>query len=109
PARTRPAPAIASPYMTAAEAAAPGVPSTGQNSGVTPRRLTPAECAERARSSVSLVYAWCRAGVLTHYRLGRPGKRGRIVIDEQDFEAFLATMKQTEPPADDDGELKWIK
>ena len=42
--------------------------------------LTPADCAERARVSLSLVCAWCHSGKLAHYRMGRQGKRGRIVL-----------------------------
>jgi hypothetical protein len=43
--------------------------------------------------SESLVYLWIEQRELPHYRLGRKGKRGRIVIDETDFLAFLASRK----------------
>jgi excisionase family DNA binding protein len=69
-------------------------------------RLTPKQAAERANVSVSLIYAWCNTGALPHYRLGRPGKRGKIVIDEADFERFLATLKVS---AQEEEEYTYLK
>jgi len=43
--------------------------------------------------SVSLIYLWIEEKELPHYRLGGKGRRGRIVIDEDDFAAFLASRK----------------
>jgi excisionase family DNA binding protein len=57
-------------------------------------KLTPKQAAEKAVVSVSLIYQLCKDGVLVHYRLGRPGKRGRIRIEESDLEAFLETCKK---------------
>src|SRR5205823_919053 len=51
--------------------------------------LNPKQIAASAGVSVQLVYAWCAAGVLKHFRLGTPGRRGKIVIDERDWVAFL--------------------
>lgn len=63
-------------------------------------KLTPKQAAERAVVSLSLVYQWCQDGVLVHYRLGRPGKRGRIRIEETDLTVFLETCrKEAGPPA----------
>jgi excisionase family DNA binding protein len=59
-------------------------------------KLTPKQAAERAVVSVSLIYQWCQDGVLVHYRFGRPGKRGRIRIEDTDLEAFLVTCKKEE-------------
>jgi excisionase family DNA binding protein len=56
--------------------------------------LTVKLAAERAGVSESLVYEWCAEGVLPHYRFGRKGRRGRILIDETEFEAFLAGCRQ---------------
>ena len=56
--------------------------------------LTPKQVAERLGVSDSLVYGWCAAGTLPHYRFGGTGKRGRIMIDEKDCEAFLAACRQ---------------
>src|SRR5688572_1247716 len=73
-------------------------------------RLTPAECAERARVSVSLIYAWCRRGALAHYRLGQEEKRGKIVINKDDFDAFLEKLKVSGPPQEDKEEdLTFLK
>lgn len=56
--------------------------------------LTPKEAAQRARVSSNLVYSWCSAGLLPHLRLGSPGRRGKILIEESDLEAFLAAHKR---------------
>jgi excisionase family DNA binding protein len=66
--------------------------------------LTPAEIAERYRISASLVYAWCAEGSLPHARLGKNGRRGKIVIEKSDLEAFLAERRvegrqEIPPPA----------
>ncbi len=60
--------------------------------------LTIKQAAARAGVSSSLVYAWCAAGILPHYRFGRKGRRGRILIDETEFKAFLATCRQEGRP-----------
>lgn len=57
-------------------------------------KLTPKQAAARAVVSISLIYQWCQDGVLVHYRFGRPGKRGRIRIEESDLLAFLETCKK---------------
>ncbi|MBL8795248.1 MAG: helix-turn-helix domain-containing protein [Planctomycetia bacterium] len=41
----------------------------------------------------STVYLWVEQRQLPHYRLGGKGRRGRIVVDEADFAAFLASRK----------------
>jgi hypothetical protein len=59
--------------------------------------------ATRAGVSPALVYAWVTAGLLSHCRLGMPGRRGCIRIAEADLEAFLQAQKRegrpVEPPA----------
>ena len=73
-------------------------------------KLTPQQAADQAVVSLSLIYQWCREGVLVHYRVGRPGKRGSIRIEESDLETFLATCKKEgEPPAEAPIRLKHIK
>jgi len=52
--------------------------------------MTVRQAAERAQVSASLVYEWCKTGVLKHARYGRPGRRGTIRIGEEDLTAFLA-------------------
>ena len=66
------------------------------------------QAARRACVSESLIYAWCASGSLKHYRLGREGKRGKILIEEEDFAAFLQAMKVCEGPQEDEGDLKWL-
>lgn len=52
-------------------------------------RLTVQQAATRAGVCVNLVYNWCQSRRLAHYRLGGEGRRGRILIDDSDLEAFL--------------------
>ncbi|HLN26917.1 MAG TPA: helix-turn-helix domain-containing protein [Gemmataceae bacterium] len=57
--------------------------------------LTPKQAAARIGVSDSLIYEWCSNGALPHYRFGRNvGKRGKILIEETEFEAFLARCRQ---------------
>jgi excisionase family DNA binding protein len=56
--------------------------------------LTVKQAAERVGISESLIYEWCAEGVLPHYRFGRKGRRGRILIDETEFAGFLAGCRQ---------------
>lgn len=72
-------------------------------------KLTPQQAAARAVVSLSLIYQWCQDGVLVHYRLGRPGKRGRIRIEESDLEAFLVTCKKESGQAAAPLRLKHIR
>jgi excisionase family DNA binding protein len=51
--------------------------------------LTVAQAADRARVSGSLVYEWCASKRLAHFRFGKPGRRGRILIEESDLTAFI--------------------
>jgi excisionase family DNA binding protein len=55
------------------------------------------QAAARLGVSPSLVYAWVESGVLSHYRLGRQGRRGCIRIAETDLDAFLASRKVESP------------
>ena len=60
--------------------------------------LTVKQTSERLGISESLVYEWCAEGVLPHYRFGRKGRRGKILIDETEFAAFLAACRQEVQP-----------
>jgi len=55
--------------------------------------LTPKQVAEQLGVSDSLVYEWCAEGLLPHYRVGRKGKRGKVLIQQADLYAFLASGK----------------
>ncbi len=55
--------------------------------------LTPKQVAEKLGVSDSLVYEWCAEGLLPHYRVGRKGKRGKVLIEQADLDAFLAAHR----------------
>jgi excisionase family DNA binding protein len=61
--------------------------------------LSVKDAAERAGVSRSLIYAWCRTGVLRHSRFGLPGKRGVVRIAESDLLEFLEGCKHEGRPA----------
>ena len=63
--------------------------AVGQRREMKPKFLTPAEAAEAAGVSVSLLYQLCDERRLAHYRVGGKGKRGKILIDPRDLERFL--------------------
>ena len=70
--------------------------------------LTVKQAAVRAGVSAALVYQWADERRLIHYRLGGQGKRGKVMIDPDDLDAFLVTCRVTEPP-DEDGPLTNIR
>lgn len=41
----------------------------------------------------SVIYGLCAARVLPHYRLGGQGRRGKIVIQKADLDAYLADCR----------------
>lgn len=61
--------------------------------------LSAKQAAQRAGVSVSLIYAWCAAGILRHSRFGRPGRRGTIRVEEADLGSFLDNCRQEQRPA----------
>jgi excisionase family DNA binding protein len=70
-------------------------------------RLTPEQAAKKAGVSRNLVYRWCEEKRLPHYRLGGQGKRGRILIEERDLDAFLESCRVEGPS--DDAALRFIR
>jgi excisionase family DNA binding protein len=60
--------------------------------------LTVQMAAEKAGVSKSLVYIWIEKDVLPHFRLGKPGSRGTIRIDESDLKTFLDSLKHAKRP-----------
>jgi excisionase family DNA binding protein len=70
--------------------------------------LTVKEAARTAGVSAALIYQLCDERRLPHYRLGGRGRRGKILIDQDELDKFVASCKVTEPP-DDDGELQFIR
>lgn len=67
--------------------------------------LTPAECAARARVSLSLIYALLRKKKIPALRVGLG--RGKWLIKEEDFEAFLTSCKQ-EDLIESESEFKYL-
>jgi excisionase family DNA binding protein len=66
------------------------------------KRLTPQEAAALVPVSLSLLYEWVAEKRFEVTRAGRKGRRGKILIDEAVFRAFLDTLKvgpAAEPPA----------
>lgn len=53
--------------------------------------LSVKEAAARACVCDAVVYGWCAAGRLPHYRVGL--KRGKILIAVEDLDALLGSFK----------------
>jgi excisionase family DNA binding protein len=60
--------------------------------------LSVIEAAERIGVSESLVYQWVEERRIPHYRLGGKGKRGKVMIEEADLSAFLASCRHEAKP-----------
>jgi hypothetical protein len=60
--------------------------------------LTVQLAAKKAGVSTSLVYIWIEKDILPHFRLGKPGSRGTIRIDENDLTMFLESLKRVNRP-----------
>jgi len=71
--------------------------------------LTIRESAQRLGVSPSLVYAWCRKKLLTHFRFGRPGNRGKILVPEEELASFTERFKVTPESALPPIRLKHIR
>jgi excisionase family DNA binding protein len=72
-------------------------------------KLTIKQAASRAGVSASLMYQWCQERRLTHYRVGGQGRRGKILIDPQDLDSFLASLKVEAGAAEEDGPLRHLR
>lgn len=55
--------------------------------------LTAKQASEYANASASLVYQWCADRRLPHLRLGRAGRRGKMLIEQSDLDKFLESMR----------------
>ena len=60
--------------------------------------LSVKDAAARLRVSKSLVYEWCKDRRLTHVRLGKGGKRGRILIRLDDLEKLIREQQVERHP-----------
>ena len=57
------------------------------------QKLTVKQAADLVPTSQSLVYQWVKEKVFTVYRVGGRGRRGKILIDDAEFRAFLESLK----------------
>lgn len=55
--------------------------------------LTVKAAAAKAGVCASIVYGWVGRKLLPHFRLGTPGKRGKIAIAAEDLDAFLQARR----------------
>jgi excisionase family DNA binding protein len=55
--------------------------------------LTVKQAAERLGVCPALVYDWCSSRLLPHFRLGSRGKRGKILIREEDLDRYLEASR----------------
>ena len=55
--------------------------------------MTVKEFAEKAEISLSLAYLLIAEGRVPHRSIGQKGRRGKIIIREEDMDAFLETVK----------------
>ncbi len=62
-------------------------------------KLTPKQAAEQLHVSAGLIYQWCNERRLVHYRMGGLDRRGRILIEQADLDAFAATLRVGESAA----------
>ncbi len=56
-------------------------------------KFTVNEAAKRAGVCAAVVRGWCSARLLPHFRLGMPGHRGKVLIEESDLDAFLESCR----------------
>ncbi len=65
----------------------------GHEKPVSRRFLSPQLAAAQACVCINLIYQACAAGTIAHLRLGGTGKRGKILIEQEDLEAWLCSKK----------------
>ena len=72
-------------------------------------RLSVKQAAERVGVSESMIYQWCHERRLAHLRLGTGGRRGKILIEEADLDAFVNAQRVEAGEASTAPALKHIK
>jgi Helix-turn-helix domain len=81
-----------------------------QQAPLRPKPLNVKQAAAAINVSQSLVYEWCRGGLLRHIRLpGRNGRGWKIVIGQDDLFAFLEQHTVEPAVVYDDKDLKHIR
>ena len=72
--------------------------------------LTPSQLVTKYPVSRSTIYSACQDGLLAFYRIpAKRGKRGKYLIKECDFLAWLEENRHEAGDAGDDGELTHIR
>ena len=72
--------------------------------------LTPAQLAKKYPISRSTIYSVCQDGLLPHYRIpAKRGSRGKYIVKESEFLAWLEANRQESRDLADDGELLHIR
>ena len=72
-------------------------------------KLTPKQAATRAGVSASLIYQLCAERRLKHFRVGGEGRRGKLLIDDEDLDRFLDSCRVEDDAAGDDSDLRFIR
>lgn len=81
------------PHATSSADPSAAAGHSGGGSSTHPHYLTPREAADRLRISRSLIYEACADGSLAHYRVGRKGRRGKILIDPSDLDVWFTASR----------------
>ena len=71
-------------------------------------RISVKEAASKVGVSESLIYQWCHELRFPHLRLGKAGRRGKILILESDLASFLEELKVEAGPVDTTTPLQHI-
>jgi len=72
-------------------------------------RETVKRLAERHSVSRAMIYVWVEERRFPVYRIGARGRRGRILIDDEAFVAFLDTQRVEAGPIQPSGPLMHIR
>ena len=72
-------------------------------------RQTVKQLAEKHGLSRAIIYLWVEERRFTVYRIGGQGRRGRILIDDDVFAAFLDGLKVEAGPTQPTGPLTHIR
>jgi hypothetical protein len=59
--------------------------------------------------SKAMIYVWVEERRFPVYRIGAQGRRGRILIDDETFSAFLTTQRIEAGPVQSTGPLSHIR
>ena len=72
-------------------------------------RLTVKQLAERNGVSRAIIYVWVEERRFPVFRFGAKGRRGRILVEEDEFVDFLNTQRVDAGPVQHSGPLLHIR